>query len=790
MSKNNKLKYTAALVLTFAISVYLFVPIIAASPGHIENIIHMYGTESFTGNLKLLMANKILLLKWFKCSIFFFAFVAFLIFIASHINSKKESGPSTIPEQGTHGTARWLTREEAKKIFTVKSGPVDGLIFGKLEKSKDIQLKRSGNFETVAISSSVKSNKNVAVYGAAGSGKSRAFVRNEVLQIAKMKQSMVVTDPKGELFESMAGFLQDEGYDVKVLNLVNMIHSDRWNPLAEVTDDISAQSFVETVMANTRPPGAKVDEFWEKSEMNLLKALVLYVVNICPEEERNLANVYSMLALKDVVTLDAMFAPLNCNHPAKMPYAIYSQASDKIKPNIVIGLGSKLQIFQNEIVQNLTSTSDIDLTAPKYKKTAYFCITSDSESTFDFLASLFFSFLFIKLTKYADFYPDDYQKEVYFILDEFPNIGAIPDFTKKISTLRSRGIICFVIFQNIAQLQNRYPNNGWSEILGNCNSQLFLGATDDLTAKQVSDHIGITTVETHSNNKKAGIEGMADMGSQNTSSAKRNLLNPDEITKLDKKKAILMLNGQQPLLLYKFDYSEHELSSKLRNIEVRNYKLPWAEKYYPAEEEMIEKAKKEAESKEKETAQENIIGFERLKYRLFEILNRYLTKFKIKAYNRLISDSYVKSYVKESTEDKKENEEKVENEKTETNEESLTSKDAVACDSLPHDPEIKENKEESKESVNSDKNSFDILNEFFDNDDSKVVETKQEDIEKDIVQSDKVKKAKSEKNNSIRSKELEDKIRNSEKITDEQLNFFGDSDMHKNKKKKDGQSFW
>lgn len=429
MSKNNKIKYVAAFVLIFVIGVYLIIPIVASGPGH--NIISMYESENFAGNLKLIAGNKKLMFKWFEYTGILFSFVALLILIASHIGYNRENGPSAIPEQGIHGTARWLTYEEAKNIFIIKSGPVDGIVFGKIEKNKDIQLQRSSGFETVAISTPVGSNKNVAIYGPSGSGKSRGFVRNQVMQIAKIGQSMVITDPKGEIFQSMSGFLKDRGYDVKVLNLVNMIHSDRWNPLTEVTDDISAQSFCDTVMANTRAPGAKIDEFWEKSEMNLLKALVLYVVTTCPKGERNLATVYSMLALKDVVTLDAMFARLDFSHPAKMPYSIYSQASDKIKPNIVIGLGSKLQIFQNEIVQNLTATSDIDLTAPKYRKTAYFCITSDSESTFDFIAGLFFSFLFIKLTKYADFYPPDHQKEVYFILDEFPNIGAIPDFTKK-----------------------------------------------------------------------------------------------------------------------------------------------------------------------------------------------------------------------------------------------------------------------------------------------------------------------------------------------------------------------
>lgn len=600
MKKSNMMKYISIFILFTIFCIYLVTPFITYTQYHspfkmnstgIESMSALYKSFGFKNSLHQLLTNNIILCRWLKAVVFLYFLLFIIVFIAGYLSKQNGEGPKTLPQEGTHGTARWMTNEEANKIFKLKSGPVDGLIFGKVSSDKNIAFKRNAGFKRVTLELPAGSNKNVAVYGAAGTGKSRAFVRNQILQIAKMEQSMVITDPKAELFEDMAGFLKDQGYNVKVLNLVHMIHSDRWNPLAEVTDDISAQSFVETVMANTRPVGAKVDEFWEKSEMNLLKALVLYVVTISPEEDKNLATVYSMLATKDVVTLDGMFAQLDYSNPAKMPYEIYSQAGDKVKPGIIIGLGSKLQIFQNEIVQNLTAQSDIDLTEPKYKKTAYFCIVSDSESTFDFVAGLFFSFLFIKLTKYADFYKDIIpikdQQEVYFILDEFPNIGAIPDFTKKISTLRSRGIICFVIFQNIAQLQNRYPNNGWLEILGNCDSQLFLGASDDMTAKQVSEHMGVTTVETHSANKKAGIGGLTDLGSQNTSSSKRNLLNPDELLKLDKSKAILMERGHQPLMIYKMDYSEHELANSIKPIGVRNYKLPWAESYYEEEERQI-----------------------------------------------------------------------------------------------------------------------------------------------------------------------------------------------------------
>ncbi|PJI10416.1 conjugal transfer protein TraG [Clostridium sp. CT7] len=482
----------------------------------------------------------------------------------------EQSGVNYLKDNGTQGTANWMSAKEADMVLGI--GTEKGLVFG--------SIKDGIRSKMVTLSPDTFFNKNIAVFGASGSMKSRSFVRPNIMQIAELGESMILTDPKAEIFESMSQFLKNKGYNVKALNLVNMVNSDRWNPLNEVTDDISAQSFAETVMANTKAPGARQDEFWDKTEMNLLKALVLYVVKENPKEERNLSAVYSMLALNDPSTIDAVFGALSPSHAAKMPYNIYSQASENVRTGVVIGLGSKLQVFQNKLVQDLTCKSDINLTLPKKEKCAYFCITSDMESTFDFIAGLFFSFLFIKLVKYADYAVKEGQKDVYFILDEFPNIGAIPDFTKKISTMRSRGISSCVIFQNIAQLKNRYPNDGWSEIIGNCDSRLFLGATDIITAEFVSKLLGTATVNDVSLSKSAGFEGMMDFGKITNRTVKRNLMNPDEILRLPNEKEILILRGQKPLILDKMDYTKHRLSKFMRPIKVSDYKPEWTQKYF------------------------------------------------------------------------------------------------------------------------------------------------------------------------------------------------------------------
>lgn len=569
------------LILCF-LATWLIIPIVSYSSSanllstdKLEDALAMYKNplSSFTA----IINDADIRSAWFVLMLFTIIISVSIIVIFKNLNFGEQKGINYLKEDGTQGTARWMSLQEAEKILGV--GTEKGIPFGTIKKG--IQNKM------VTLPPESFLNKNVAIFGASGSMKSRSFVRPAIMQLTEMitemggiGQSMVITDPKGEIFESMSPFLRKCGYTVRVLNLVNMINSDRWNPLTEVTDDISAQSFSETIMANTKAPGASSNEFWDKTEMNLLKALVLYVIKENRPEDKNLATVCSMLALNDAATIDGIFKKLPKDHPAKMPYNVYCQASDNVRTGVVIGLATKLQVFQNKLVQDLTSQSDIDLTLPKKEKCAYFCITSDMESTFDFIAGLFFSFLFIKLTKYADYYPKNGQKDVYFILDEFPNIGAIPDFTKKISTMRSRGIASCVIFQNIAQLKNRYPNDAWAEIIGNCDSRLFLGATDTVTAEFVSKLLGVATVRNISVKKNAGLSGVLDFGALNIGNAKRNLLNPDEILKLPHDTAILILKGQQPLRLTKMDYTKHRLAKKLTDMKVSDYKVEWAEQYY------------------------------------------------------------------------------------------------------------------------------------------------------------------------------------------------------------------
>ena len=203
------------------------------------------------------------------------------------------------------------------------------------------------------------------------------------------------------------------------------------------------------------------DEFWPRAEENLLKAFEFYFLETLIDKN-NLANIYKKVAISDITEIDNIFKKLSPESPARMSYNIFASGSDTIKASVITGLGTRLQAFQNEDLQKLTAESDIDLTLPARKPCIYYVVTSDVDSSNDFLASLFFTFLFIKLVRYADSRPNGKcDVDVFCFLDEFANIGAIPDFNKKISTVRSRGIALIPILQNIGQLKNRYPNDLW-----------------------------------------------------------------------------------------------------------------------------------------------------------------------------------------------------------------------------------------------------------------------------------------------------------------------------------------
>jgi len=479
----------------------------------------------------------------------------------------------TYSPKGTYGTAGFMTEKEMTQVLESTSSVkhTEGIILGKID-GKTICLPANSAF-----------NRNIAVYGASGSMKSRAFARNMVLQSVKRGESLFLTDPKSELYEDMSQYLRDNGYNVKVFNLIHPEHSDSWNCLAEIEgNELMAQIFSDVIIKNTG--SLKGDHFWDNSELNLLKALVLYVEQGYPAKSKNIGEVYKLLTLKSEKELNALFEVLPVSHPAKAPYYIFKQAADSVRGGIIIGLGSRLQVFQNKQICQITQFDEIDLELPGKEKCAYFVITSDQDSTFDFLVSLFFSFVFIKLVRYADAHGSGGRLPVpvHIIGDEWCNAaGAVFDFCKKISTIRSRNISISILFQNIAQLKNRYPNDQWQEILGNCDCQLFLGATDEMSARYVSDRSGEIGVTVSSKAKMLGtyrVSNYTPEYRETVSIGKRKLLTPDEVLRLPINQALVIIRGQKVLKVDKFDYTLHPESHKLKPAKASEYTPAWQQK--------------------------------------------------------------------------------------------------------------------------------------------------------------------------------------------------------------------
>ena len=472
--------------------------------------------------------------------------------------------------KGTYGTSGWMSRKEMAGVLDLVPD---------LRKHKGVVLGMLDN-KAVCIPENPHINGNLAVYGSSGSMKTRSFCMNRILQAAVRGESLIISDPKSELYEKSSEYLRDQGYCVKVFNLVNPENSDSWNCLSEVEgQELMAQLFVDVIIKNTINNG-KGDHFWDSCEMNLLKALVLYVDQSYAEQNRNIGEVYRLLTLSGESDLDSLFENLPPTHPAKAPYSLYKQASDTVRSGVIIGLGSRLQVFQSELIKKITTRDEIDLELPGQERCAYFLVTSDQDSTFDFLASLFLSFCFIKLVRYADKNCEGGKLPVpvHVLGEELTACGTIPDLSRRLSVIRSRNISMSCVFQNLAGLQNRYPLNLWQEILGNCDAQLFLGCTDELTAEFISSRTGLASVSVSSKSKQLGTWRISNytLEYRDTSGVgKRPVLTPDEVLRLPITQALVIIRGQKVLKVNKLDYSKHPESSKLRSCKASAHIPEW-----------------------------------------------------------------------------------------------------------------------------------------------------------------------------------------------------------------------
>ena len=487
--------------------------------------------------------------------------------------SSKDYDPRgfTRSKYGTYGTAAWMSDKEMREILEVKSfEQADGVILG--EK----------NGSAVCLPQNTRLNRHIAVFGASGTMKSRGVIRPALFTILKRGESAVITDPKGELYSDTAEMFRRNGYEVKVFNLVNPAHGDSWNCMSDLNGDtLLAQVLVNVIIANTSE--GKGDHFWDNGEANLLKALVLYIDQDRSRSpaEKNLAAVYQLLTRNSERQLTALFEKLPLDHPARAPFNLFAQASDTVRSGIVLGLGTRLQVLQNEAVRNIISRSDIDLTAPGRRKCAYFVILSDQDTTMAFLSSLFFSFLFIKLTRYADSTPEmRCAVPVNLIFDEFNNVGKLggaadgSDFARTLSVIRSRAIYVMLAVQSLGQLQNRYPNNLWAEIIGNVDLQLMLGCTDDVTADYFSVRSGDMSIEVNSTmtvKKTIAVAQVIPQYRNTEGQGKRRLLTPDEVLRIPNDELLVVIRGHNVLKLRKLDYEKLPMAKQIVRTSIMDY---------------------------------------------------------------------------------------------------------------------------------------------------------------------------------------------------------------------------
>lgn len=419
-------------------------------------------------------------------------------------------------------------------------------------------------------------NKNVLVIGGSGSGKTRFYVKPNLMQ---MHSSYCVTDPKGTIVLECGKMLKDNGYEIRILNTINFKKSMKYNPFAYLHSEKDILKLVQTIIANTKGDGEKSGEdFWVKAEKLYYTALIGYIWYEAPKEEKNFATLLDMIDASEVREedesymnpIDRLFEALekrNPTHFAVKQYKKYKLAAGKTAKSILISCGARLAPFDIQELRDLMMEDELELDRLGDRKTALFVIISDTDDTFNFVVSIMYSQLFNLLCDKADdVYGGRLPVHVRCLLDEFPNIGLIPKFEKLIATIRSREISASIILQAQSQLKAIYKDSA-DTIVGNCDSTLFLGGKEKTTLKELSDTLGKETIdlyntsETRSNQKSFGL---------NYQKVGKDLMSQDEITVMDGGKCIFQLRGVRPFLSDKFDITKHKNYKLLEDYDKRN----------------------------------------------------------------------------------------------------------------------------------------------------------------------------------------------------------------------------
>ena len=421
-------------------------------------------------------------------------------------------------------------------------------------------------------------NSHMYVVAMSGSGKTYGFVKPYIFQSVKRRHSLVMTDPKGELYHDMAGYLQDNGYIVRRLDFKNLEKSDGWDCLRSLRGKgmrTKVQIFSNAAISNISPNDHSI---FSTGSDSLLQALILRVLlgHDFTDEEKNIRSVYELLQNPaGYEYLEQMFDKNLLTEeelPCLAPYLAYKQGSENLSSNIATHLANGLQLFQDGDLCRVMSTDDIDLTLPGKQPCAYFCVFPDDHDTYRFVISLFFTMFFIELIGFADSQKNlRLPVPVDFLLDEFPSIGVIPDWHKKMSTIRSRGISAVMITQDFTQLKQNYEDT-WSTILSNCGAIITLGINEMDTAEWISKRIGETSIEVESTSETnvAGARRKELVTKDSIGVGKRNLFTASEIFEIGQDNNLVVIAGRNPIFSLKTPYTIFPESKKLRDIEMED----------------------------------------------------------------------------------------------------------------------------------------------------------------------------------------------------------------------------
>ena len=468
-----------------------------------------------------------------------------------------------------YGSARWGTPEDIKPF-------IDPVFANNVILTQTERLTMSSRPKNPAYAR----NKNVLIIGGSGSGKTRFFVKPNLMQCVSDKYpcSFVVTDPKGSILVECGSLLQRSGYRIKVLNTINFKKSMNYNPLAYIHSEKDILKLVNCLILNTKGEGKSNDPFWEKAETLLYTALIGYLYGVVPEEDRNFAMLVSMINAMEVREddedfknpVDLMFEALEEREPehfAVRQYKKYKLAAGKTAKSILISCAARLAPFDIAELRELTAYDELELDTLGDQKSALFIIISDTDDTFNFLVSLCYTQLFNLLCEKADdVYGGRLPVHVRCLIDECANIGQIPRLEKLMATIRSREISACLVLQTQSQLKAQYKDSA-DTICGNCDSVIFLGGKEKTTLKELSEALGRETIDTLNTGESRGRETSR---STNFQKLGKELMSVDELAVMDGRKCILQLRGVRPFLSDKYDITQHPNYKYLSDADSKN----------------------------------------------------------------------------------------------------------------------------------------------------------------------------------------------------------------------------